>query len=80
MAKKDIGPQGPGGSIYTKRQQKRKNNGGGGKQMKIRSTFATVTDTKHGAQALPGMLPQVRCPIPRTRREKYLLGSPFKAA
>jgi hypothetical protein len=78
MADNKNAPQGPGGSLFTRKQQKRKGSNGGGKQMKIRATYATVTDLRFGIAPQPGMLPQVRVPIPRTRREKYLLGSPFK--
>lgn len=80
MSKRTDAPQGNNGSIWSRYRRKQKGVGGrdgGGKQMKVRSTFATVTDMERGAKPPPpGMLPQMRCPIPRTRREKYLLGAP----
>ncbi len=72
-------PQGRNGSIYTRRRVKRRGNrDGGGKQMKRRSVFATVTDMMYGGSPQPGTLPQLRVPVPRTKREKYMLGSPKK--
>ena len=67
-------------SIYTKYQsQTRNSRDGGGKQLKRRKVFATVTDMQHGIHAKgAGLLPQVRVPVPATKREKYS-GSPFKS-
>jgi hypothetical protein len=80
MASQGKGQQGIGGSIYTKRQQKKMNRrDGGGKQMKRRATYATVTDMEFGRKPAPaGCLPQFAVPLPRTKREKYRLGSPNK--
>lgn len=70
--------QGTGGSVYTRYQRKKHGIGsrdGGGKQMKRRSTYATVA-SPNGPQPGAGLnIREVRCPIPRTRREKYLLGA-----
>lgn len=82
MAKKAQAAQGPhGGSIWTRYRQKRKGIGGkdgGGKQMKRRGVYATVA-SPDGPMPEAGLtLREIRCPIPRTRREKYLLGAPSK--
>ena len=71
--------QGITGSIWSKyRQKKRHSRDGGGKQMRRRSVFATVTDMSGGVPQGPGLLPQTKVPVPRTRREKYLLGVPAR--
>jgi hypothetical protein len=80
QSKKAQAAQGPhGGSVWTRYRQKKKGIGGkdgGGKQMKRRSTYATVA-SPHGPPAKAGLsIREIRCPIPRTRREKYLLGPP----
>ena len=80
MSKRTDTPQGNNGCIWSRYRRKIKGIGGrdgGGKQMKLRATFATVTDMERGAKpAPPGMLPQLRVQIPRTKRQRYHLGSP----
>ncbi len=73
--------QGRNGSIWSRYRRKRKNIGGkdgGGKQMKRRRTYATVA-SPDGPTPNAGLnIREVKCAIPRTRREKYLLGAPKK--
>lgn len=70
---------GHGGWIYSAYRRKLKGIGpkdGGGKQMKRRAVYATVASPL-GPQPAAGLtLREIRCPVPRTRREKYLLGAP----
>lgn len=81
MANKAQAMQGIGGSIWSRYRRKLKGIGGrdgGGKQMKRRATYATVA-SPDGPTPVAGLtIKEVRCAIPRTRREKYLLGAPKK--
>lgn len=48
---------------------------GGGKQMKRRGTYATVASLSGPQPPVGCSIREIKCPIPRTKREKYLLGN-----
>lgn len=68
------------GWIWSKYRRKLKGIGGrdgGGKNMKRRKTYGSVR-SERGVIAKGCNIPEIKCQIPRTRREKYLLGEPKK--
>ncbi len=79
---KSNGPQGPhGGHVRTKYRRKTLGIGsrdGGGKQMKRRATYATVASPNGPQPTVGNTIREIKCPIPRTRKEKYLLGNEGK--